>query len=336
MASSQLADSEAMTATMLLRRIRDECAGSTPPPPLQVVTQLADVLTRRLLETQPELLNTSLTAESNCCDTLIVHRNYMETTTLTVAAANQAAWSALRTLIYPGGGADINTLFAASIIAPIEMASNVAEGGTRLSFWQLSERVRKKGYGVLVGWRRVPRAESKAKKRMIEQVKEAGMAAVQTAQSIVKDSKPGGVAGSKASLLHKDKDKDNSKQGGERGLLELNPKDKDRKYAWKAADLLVVISPDGEDGTPHKELVDAQADVGQRLTSANVLRSHADLNAVLESGQKSRVSPDAGSSRDGSKRRLSVSETLMRSEPRSRGKVGSLTGGGAHIARPLP
>ena len=51
------------------------------------------LLTRRLLDTQPELLNTSLNAESNCCDTLIMHRNYMETTTISVAAHNKDAWS---------------------------------------------------------------------------------------------------------------------------------------------------------------------------------------------------------------------------------------------------
>ena len=305
MASSQLADSEAMTATMLLRRIRDECAGATPPPPLQLVTQLADVLTRRLLDTQPELLNTSLNpgAESNCCDTLIMHRNYMETTTLSVAAANQSAWSALRTLIYPGGGADIKTLFAASIIPPIEMASNVADGGPKLSFWQLSERVRKKGFGVLVGWRRVPRAESKAKKGRMEQAKEAlfsakemAKAAAETAQSIVKDagggSRPGG---SKASLLQKEKEKTVAKEGGERGILELNPMDKDRLLTWRAADLLVVIAPDGKIATANDDLVDVQADAGKRQTAANVMRSQTpakgDLNAVLAGGHKPRLSP---------------------------------------------
>lgn len=342
MASSQLADSEAMTATMLLRRIRDECAGDKPPPPLQLVTQLADVLTRRLLDTQPELLNTSLNAESNCCDTLIMHRNYMETTTLSVAAANQSAWSALRTLIYPGGGADINTYFAASIIPPVEMASNVADGGTKLSFWQLSERVRKKGYGVLVGWRRVPRAESKAKKGRIEQAKEAAKemakAAAETASAIVKDagggSKPGGVAGSKASLLQKEKTVAN--QGGERGILELNPADKDRLLAWKAADLLVVIAPDDENATANGDLIDVQADAGKRQTAANVMRSQTaakgDLNAVLAGGHKSGI-PARAAMR---KRSLSVSESLMRSEPRCRGKVGSHeTGRGAHVA-PLP
>ena len=57
-AASNLADSEAMTATILLRRLRDEAVarrGNTLAP-LQVVTELPDVMSRKLLDTQPELL----------------------------------------------------------------------------------------------------------------------------------------------------------------------------------------------------------------------------------------------------------------------------------------
>lgn len=280
MASSQLADAEAMTATMLLRRIRDECAAerkTPPPPPLYLVTSLADVLTRRLLETQPELLNTSLTAESNCCDTLILHRNYMETTTLSVAAHNQSAWSVLRTLIYPGGGADIHTLFAKSVIRPVEMASCLKEqeGSTKLSFWELSERVRSMGHGVLVGWRRVPRAESKAKKGRIEQAREAVKATAQAAHSIVNvggGSKSGGVTGSKALLLQKDKESE--KKNGERGILELNPVDKHKRLAWSPADRFVVIAPGDDNANVNGELIDVQADIagGKKPVGANVMQ----------------------------------------------------------------
>jgi hypothetical protein len=52
-------------------------------------------------------VNTAKAALTNCADTLDFHRNYMETTTVSVAANNSDAWSALRTLIYPAGGSEL-------------------------------------------------------------------------------------------------------------------------------------------------------------------------------------------------------------------------------------
>ena len=49
-----------------------------------MVTQLADVLTYRLLRKTPGLLNTRASVDSNCAETLDFHRNYMETTTVRV------------------------------------------------------------------------------------------------------------------------------------------------------------------------------------------------------------------------------------------------------------
>ena len=147
-------------------RLRDEVTagleGEDRPAQLQVVTQLADVLTYRLLTKTPGLLNTQSSVDSNCADTLSFHRNYMETTTVSVAANNADAWSALRTLIYPAGGSDLITIPVANAVpvgkllpTPAMAARLAAEKG--LSFWEIGELVRQLGLGVLVGWHRVQR-----------------------------------------------------------------------------------------------------------------------------------------------------------------------------------
>jgi len=57
-AELQIADSEALTSTILLRRLRTQVECEEPDAPnLTIVTQFVDLLTRRLLERQPDLIS---------------------------------------------------------------------------------------------------------------------------------------------------------------------------------------------------------------------------------------------------------------------------------------
>ena len=59
---NQIADSEAITSTVLLRELHAQAhaaalkAGGRGLPPLNIVTQVVDVLTQRLLHAEPHLL----------------------------------------------------------------------------------------------------------------------------------------------------------------------------------------------------------------------------------------------------------------------------------------
>ena len=56
-AELQIADSEALTTTIILRRLRSEVEReNTSVPPLTIVTEFVDLLTRRLLERQSDLI----------------------------------------------------------------------------------------------------------------------------------------------------------------------------------------------------------------------------------------------------------------------------------------
>jgi hypothetical protein len=214
----QMNDSGAMTSSILLRRLRDEVTagleGAARPPPLQVVTQLADVLTYRLLRKTPGLLNTRSSADSNCADTLDFHRNYMETTTVSVAANNSDAWSALRTLIYPAGGSELAAIPVADALpvdqllpTPAAAAACAEEQG--LSFWEIGERVRQLGLGVLVGWHRVPRHTLAAAHR-------------------------GKLSGTLHSLY-------TTRVAAPKHTLFVNPVDKDMPLTWCRHDRLLVV-----------------------------------------------------------------------------------------------
>ena len=218
----QMNDSGAMTSSILLRRLRDEVTagleGADRPPPLQVVTQLADVLTYRLLRKTPGLLNTRASVDSNCADTLDFHRNYMETTTVSVAANNADAWSALRTLIYPAGGSELAAIPIMDAVPVGKLMPNAAQAAAcaaeeGLSFWEIGERVRRLGLGVLVGWHRVPRPSA-----VPEELVHRGSLASITLRSFYSHR----VAAPKHTLF-------------------VNPVDKDMPLTWCRHDRLLVV-----------------------------------------------------------------------------------------------
>ena len=148
-AELQIADSECLTSTILLRRIHSVTAkqmaadGKPPPPPLTLVTQFEDLLTRRLLERQPDLLDSEPAADEDdaevpmavtvadgeerspakltSVETVGFHRNYIETTCLSLAAQSSACWAAISMLLDPEGRVALKTIKATMLMRPIEL-----------------------------------------------------------------------------------------------------------------------------------------------------------------------------------------------------------------------
>lgn len=156
----QIADSDAMTSTILLRQLREELG---VPAELQVVTQMSDVLTRRLIDQQPNLLDAMVGAEESevpgvgGSSLLVFHRNYLETTALSVATHSHLIWSTLRMILYPIGGGDVQVVSASACMRVDERSPFPASGNVPLSFWDLAERIQQLNLGVLIGWRRAHR-----------------------------------------------------------------------------------------------------------------------------------------------------------------------------------
>ena len=160
----QIADSDAMTSTILLRQLREELG---VPAELQVVTQMSDVLTRRLVDQQPNLLDAMCAADDEAevpgvggSSLLVFHRNYLETTALSVATHSHLIWSTLRMILYPIGGGDIHLMPASACMREDERSPFPAGSKVALSFWDLAERVSQLNLGVLIGWRRAHRRTS--------------------------------------------------------------------------------------------------------------------------------------------------------------------------------
>jgi len=213
----QIADSECLTSTILLRRLHTELAksmvasGKPPPPPLTLVTQFEDLLTRRLLERQPDLLDSEPADEDatappnpqpssvnssvqddeelpqarskpNEVETVGFHRNYIETTCLSLAAQSSACWTAISVLLDPDGPVRLKTVKVTLLLRSGEMSKYLStmqkppmltgharkshcqspqqqqssSDGVKLSFWTLAERVRVDlDNALLVGWRRL-------------------------------------------------------------------------------------------------------------------------------------------------------------------------------------
>ena len=224
-AELQIADSEALTSTVLLRRLRVEIEKDYPQaPPLTVVTEFVDLLTRRLLERQGSLitsapkpqraitsknslvrsgrsgrilppdaepvadpaaavgqplavetadrvppLNTSsgpAAAESRSdgskVQTVVFHRNYIETTALSLASHSNTSWVTVQMLLDPFSGYLIQSVPCDQVIdleSPLSSARGAVTDGKEdpgccLSFSDLSDALVTQRRGLLIGWRR--------------------------------------------------------------------------------------------------------------------------------------------------------------------------------------
>ena len=88
---------------------------------------------------------------------LVFHRNYLETTALSVATHSHLIWSTLRMILYPIGGGDVRLVPASACMRVDERSPFPASSNVPLSFWDLAERVSQLNLGVLIGWRRAHR-----------------------------------------------------------------------------------------------------------------------------------------------------------------------------------
>jgi len=180
----QIQDSEAITSTLLLREMHAQAHatarrhGKPGCPPLTIVTQVVDVLTQRLFEMEPGLLepksarathaptapadgDEAYHEEPPVVESILMQRNQLETATLTVAAMRGASWSAIRRLLDADSGTDVTAFYAHQCLTEEEL---IADGHSspppaglesrRLSFWDVTARVRSLGLGTLIGWRR--------------------------------------------------------------------------------------------------------------------------------------------------------------------------------------
>jgi len=225
-AELQIADSEALTSTILLRRLRIEFERSAakPLPALTIVTEFVDLLTRRLLERQSDLINCApkapterprrvgirarttaspespskaaggggaslaepsmpLSKNNGEVQSVVFHRNYIETTALSLAAHSNTSWVTVQMLLDPFSGYEIksarigdavpNNVRAVGASAPPQSTTTVSDfrssspPTTRternskegpeprlFSFADLSDILVAVGMGLLIGWRR--------------------------------------------------------------------------------------------------------------------------------------------------------------------------------------
>lgn len=169
---TQITDSEVLTSAHLLRRIYEPIAAAectryaTPRAPLSLVIEFNDVLTKRLLEAQPRLLEPRNSSGAKYVDVLTFHRQYLETASLALSAHSYKSWATMCRLLDAHGGADLARVPAAQVLEPHELLqprtpygdvpldASESGGGELFSFHELSVRVAKRGRGVLVGWQR--------------------------------------------------------------------------------------------------------------------------------------------------------------------------------------
>ena len=241
----QIADSDAMTSTILLRQLREELS---VPAELHVVTQMSDVLTRRLIDQQPNLLDAMCGADAEAevpgvggSSLLVFHRNYLETTALSVATHSHLIWSTLRMILYPIGGGDVRLVPASACMRVDERSPFPASSNVPLSFWDLAERVSQLNLGVLIGWRRAHR-QPPGRGAPARHHSTSGDLGHLAAELTI-----GGLK-SVGSLLggHQNVGAIASRQR-ERGSkskmeLELNPPDKGRRLLWCDKDELLVLA----------------------------------------------------------------------------------------------
>lgn len=197
---SQITDSEVINTVHLLRTIYEPlvaadhsqhmAAHGSPRLPLNLAVRFDDVLTRRLLEAQPTLLDPWCDRPrpweldghmggqalgqplAKLVDVVVLHRAYLEASALAVSTQSQASWALLQRLFDVGDGADlrafsVDTLLEAHELHRVEAyahnpAHDPAHGEARseaapveFNFHELAKRVSDGGRGVLLGWQRL-------------------------------------------------------------------------------------------------------------------------------------------------------------------------------------
>ena len=177
---TQITDSEVIISSRMLMEIYSAHAAKAfrrtrlRHPPLALICEFNDVLTKRLLELQPGLVqpqgeyddedDEGINEEGAAAETatssldslpwvevLPFHRQCLETSALSVSAHSHASWRMMRRLLDARGGVDVRSYRVSSVT---ELDAN--GGATTFSFYDLADRMSAKatGRGVLIGWRR--------------------------------------------------------------------------------------------------------------------------------------------------------------------------------------
>ena len=170
---TQITDSEVVISALQLRKLIDETPRARNETPFSLIVEFNDVLTRRLLARQPELLMPSGAADVKV---VYLHRNYLETAALSISAHSYASWAIMQQLLDARSGARLLVVPALDVIADEtdktspSPSPSVPSSSSELrihappfgheqqqcvcSFKDLSARVSARGLGVLIGWRR--------------------------------------------------------------------------------------------------------------------------------------------------------------------------------------
>jgi len=199
-AELQIADAEALTSTILLRRLHQQIAREEGAKPLTIVTEFVDLLTKRLFEKQENLIShtaprkpappasgagggggnrasisrqgtasggtptrqpSAATAgavaaaardgaldSTSAVESVVFHRNYIETTALSLASHSNTSWVTVQMLLDPHSGYSIESV-RANLAMPIP-----TDGVTTCSWSDVSDQLVAVRAGLLIGWRR--------------------------------------------------------------------------------------------------------------------------------------------------------------------------------------
>ena len=166
-----MTDSEVITTAILLQELHGQLGASN----ITLVVQFRDVLTQRLMRQQPDLLQPSQADDDDVdasqfgsaarCEVLVLHRNYIETSALTLSAHSHISWKIMRMLLgdYDLGSAhhSLTSRHDTFEVRALPCLRVLPRSARLLSFNQITELVGESGKGVLIGWHRALRAKPK-------------------------------------------------------------------------------------------------------------------------------------------------------------------------------
>ncbi len=298
-ADTQISDSEVITTAMLLRSMIERAAAHAYPaekrrrkelglPPRQPVTlclEFRDVLTRRLLRQQPELLDTRCNLPAHAglppklppearsvwgwgaanaeakhgfhfVDVVYFHRNHLETAALSLSTHSTTSWYVMRHLLDAYGEVDVNAEPVTAVLKPQEMVESC------FSFYDLAARCSEHKLGVLIGVCRQRRSTNAINEQ------EASRAEPFARTRLKRWFSRGGalVDQKKSNELAEEKLADAEQNRGAESEPQINPPNKDLKRSWSRGDTLLLIQRRHTPGRARKAR-DLEEDTSRRRQS---------------------------------------------------------------------
>ena len=157
-------------------------------------------------------------------DVVHFHRDYLETAALSISAHSHASWCTMRMLVEKlHGGVECRAIDVSSVLDAAELAPATPQdamevaAGQGWSFEDLAVRVTERGFGILIGWRRLDEMRPS-----VHRPKTLNTPALHLGRA-----KRTGHGGSGLS----------SHAGG----ALINPSDKQEKLAWRVCDELLIV-----------------------------------------------------------------------------------------------